>query len=848
MKKQLLLPLILSSASLFSKAQNVGIGTATPDASAQLHIESNNKGMLIPKVSLSSLTTAAPVTAPAFGLVVFNTNGALPGGYGIFYWNGLSWSKLQTQEGTWNVGGNSFAAMDYPLLGTLNNKPLRFIVNNVPAAFIDSGNTHIGFRAGNQHSTAKNTVAIGNAALFINSVRSGLVAVGDSALFSNGAGATEEHHGRGNTAVGFKSLQRNGLGGDNTAIGDGSLTANISGNMNIAMGAIALNLNQFGEANVALGTYSLRTNVEGDNNVAVGKSALYFNKASQNIAIGTSALLNNSNDPTFNVAVNNIAIGYNSMYDNRTGHSNIAMGESALSGNRRGNGNVSVGYRSGYNSTGDGNIYLGFRVGENALSSNKLYIDNSNADSNNALIYGDFAADSLKLNAKVIVRNRLQVNDDVHSNGNVVAYAAGAAPATLPPPVSGAGRRMMWYMDKAAFRAGYVANDEWNQNNVGRHSAAFGYNSAASGNASFAAGEFSLAQGYASIALGGTPSALGMYSVALGDGATAVGNASFASGRWTIAEGINSTAIGNESIAYGENAVAIGQRATAEGNNAIALGTFSTGLGDYTTAFGYNSTARAYNSISMGTYNDTTAGSSRNSWVATDPLLTIGNGTANNARRNAFAVFKNGNTDVNGYLRIGRAAGANADNSGIETGWGVSGKQGDAGKIQYGGFGTTHTLNLVGGGTNATGADRQVKVWSEGGFRIRGNALPDADNLYSLGQSGSRWTTIWAASGTITTSDARLKTNIASLGYGLKELMLMKPVQYNWKHNPQGEKEIGFLAQDIQKIIPEAVVEPTNGDAMGMKYTELIPVLVNAIQEQQKQIEELKKLLMEKGK
>lgn len=68
-------------------------------------------------------------------------------------------------------------------------------------------------------------------------------------------------------------------------------------------------------------------------------------------------------------------------------------------------------------------------------------------------------------------------------------------------------------------------------------------------------------------------------------------------------------------------------------------------------------------------------------------------------------------------------------------------------------------------------------------------------------------------------------------------------MQYNWKMNPNNDLQIGFLAQDIQKIIPEAVVEPANGDPLGMKYNELIPVLVKAIQEQQKKIDELEKMV-----
>ncbi|HRF25440.1 MAG TPA: hypothetical protein PLR98_14800, partial [Chitinophagaceae bacterium] len=117
----------------YTKAQNVGIGTPTPHASAQLDVNATDKGLLIPRVNLSGLNSSAPVASPAFGLIVFNTNGALPGGYGLYYWNGGGWLKIQTQDGTWNLGGNNFTAGDYPLLGSLSNKPLRFIMNNVPA-------------------------------------------------------------------------------------------------------------------------------------------------------------------------------------------------------------------------------------------------------------------------------------------------------------------------------------------------------------------------------------------------------------------------------------------------------------------------------------------------------------------------------------------------------------------------------------------------------------------------------------------------------------------------------------------------------------------------------------------
>ncbi len=56
--------LALSTLSVL-QAQTVGIGTNTPDNSAKLHIVDNNRGLLIPQVSIPNINNAAPVTAPA---------------------------------------------------------------------------------------------------------------------------------------------------------------------------------------------------------------------------------------------------------------------------------------------------------------------------------------------------------------------------------------------------------------------------------------------------------------------------------------------------------------------------------------------------------------------------------------------------------------------------------------------------------------------------------------------------------------------------------------------------------------------------------------------------------------
>lgn len=77
--------------------QNVGVGTNTPEASAKLHIEDANSGVLIPRVSLTDVADGtSPVNQPATSLMVYNTNASVTGGAGegFYYWDGNKWMKL----------------------------------------------------------------------------------------------------------------------------------------------------------------------------------------------------------------------------------------------------------------------------------------------------------------------------------------------------------------------------------------------------------------------------------------------------------------------------------------------------------------------------------------------------------------------------------------------------------------------------------------------------------------------------------------------------------------------------------------------------------------------------------
>ena len=94
----------------------------------------------------------------------------------------------------------------------------------------------------------------------------------------------------------------------------------------------------------------------------------------------------------------------------------------------------------------------------------------------------------------------------------------------------------------------------------------------------------------------------------------------------------------------------------------------------------------------------------------------------------------------------------------------------------------------------------------------------------------------------VNASDARLKTNIVPTTYGLKEVMALRPVHYNMKKG--GEAQVGFIAQEVRKVVPEVVSgiegDLLKGETLGLSYGNLVPVLTKAIQEQQAQIEALK--------
>ena len=105
-----------------------------------------------------------------------------------------------------------------------------------------------------------------------------------------------------------------------------------------------------------------------------------------------------------------------------------------------------------------------------------------------------------------------------------------------------------------------------------------------------------------------------------------------------------------------------------------------------------------------------------------------------------------------------------------------------------------------------------------------------------------------------------MKENVNPLGYGIKDLVKINPVSFDWKVNDKSY-DIGFIAQEVLEIIPEIVEShPTIGetkefleknypmestDRYTVDYAKLSVILTNSVKQQQKKIEELEKRIEE---
>lgn len=438
---------------------------------------------------------------------------------------------------------------------------------------------------------------------------------------------------------------------------------------------------------------------------------------------------------------------------------------------------------------------------------------------------------------------------------------------------------------KIAIHGGTDFNNNWSNDSTGLNAFSFGNNNQAKGDISLALGQNNKAIGYAS-------RALGLSNVTRGFSATAIGNGCFADGMHSLAAGNQSKATGNYGLAIGagnvadESGVALGlgdsaySFATALGHantsrgqysvtagflniakesHSMALGTgntangyasyaigyfnettgyFSTAIGNYcravgnqSTALGIRTKATAENSFVIGIYNDTSVVNS---------LFEIGNG-AYAANSNALTILKNGNTgignidpayklDVVSRIRIRGLAGItagiwlnNEGNSAIPAFIGMR----DDTKVGFYGSGSPNS----GWGFLMNTTNGRVGI----GTDVPSEALHVVGNVYVTGSLTQN-------------SDSRLKRDITPLNNTLSSIKALQAYRYYWNPGgPDTTEQIGFLAQELQQQFPQLVKKSDTG-ILSINYSGMVPVLLQAMKEQQAEIDAMKAEIKEMKK
>jgi hypothetical protein len=347
---------------------------------------------------------------------------------------------------------------------------------------------------------------------------------------------------------------------------------------------------------------------------------------------------------------------------------------------------------------------------------------------------------------------------------------------------------------------------------MGDNSSAFGYRNDATGSYSSAFGSVNEATGKRSSAFGRLNDATGSYSSAFGRLNDATGLFSSAFGFGNDAMGENSSAFGSVNEATGFYSSAFGSVNEATGERSSAFGYGNDAMGDYSSAFGAGCYVDVYQMMAVGGYNENPSGSA-DTWVPEDPAFMIGNGQNVSNRSTALTILKNGKVGI-GTL-------------------------------------TPETLLHIEG-------DLQLKELSIGdrgsdNLGLQGDVIPFiTPTTFDIGNgtNDENWDRVFC-NALVEVSDCSVKRDVVDLGYGLKELLQLRPVKYHLVRDlPEQKPQLGLIAQEVEPIMPELVASQDadpdeNGqlrlqtaDVLGMHYNRLTVVLVNAVKEQQAQIEE----------
>jgi hypothetical protein len=283
----------------------------------------------------------------------------------------------------------------------------------------------------------------------------------------------------------------------------------------------------------------------------------------------------------------------------------------------------------------------------------------------------------------------------------------------------------------------------------------------------------------------------------------------------------NNTAVGSEALLFNET----GTNLTAVGFRALSSNTEDNNTGVGTAALRLNTTGSDNSALGYNAAFGNTTGSNNTAIgkSALEENMTGSNNTAvgadafNGTYSNSTAVGYNAQVNGNNSTAIGFGANADAAN-----------------KIRLGNDAVTATDIAGQLSVNAQSAANKYSFPNN-----RGTAN------YALATNADG-TTSWV-DGSALPSDVNLKTNIQGLNGSLEKIMKLRGVSYNWKDKKRPDSEIGVIAQEVEEIYPELVIERENG-YKAVRYISFTAILIEAVQEQQDIIEQQNQKLDEQDK
>ena len=548
------------------------------------------------------------------------------------------------------------------------------------------------------------------------------------------------------------------------------------------------------------------------NNNATGNSHILF-KSNNDILgdlyfNGTSLILGSrpSNSTNATYGANNISIGPNNWSSTGVeGDSNITIGDNAMNSLTTGRSNIGIGTTLSAVTTGSNNV----AVGDNSLLG-------SNGDYNVAV--GTRAYRQGTGGSNVIVggdaMSQYSGNNNVVMGTQAMYYGSGNNNVAIGTNANYNGT------NSAATYTGTTA--------VGHNAQASAEDAVAIGKNANSLKDYAIsingtASGYSSIALGTDSSTDGSYGVAIGNSAHTEKNYSVAIAFDSTATGYMSIAIGNGSAASDYSSLAIGGYAKANGRKNIAIGYYAMSNnqnGSNNIAIGEN--ACQYVTGSNKTCIGTNSGPDSSDTWSSDSIERVFIGSK--SKFNGGAAVLEVHNDGNNLRGSSTYSGMNASGVVINGALIVKGPI-YANLKQEGGYAWSHAWG---------GILEEYSGSNNGVFHSQGSFVADHP--------------LWNHSdGGYTPSDRRLKYVGKENTSGLDKIRQLKVFNYTFKKDTTKTPHVGVIAQDLQKVFPNAVKKGADG-FLTIRMEDMFYAVINAIKEldakyqaQEKRIDDLEK-------